>query len=327
MTNTIRKLTEYLVSTVLVAIAAPAIAATIDCGKPPAGSIEVLVCEDAGLMAMDRVMATVYADALRVAANEHPPRLKAEQRGWIKGRNECWKSDQKRACVVESYRRRIASLQASYRLIPASAPVRFVCNGDPRDEVIAIYFQTDPPSLIAERGDSVSLMFLEPDGPGAKYVGRNEWLWQQGTQARLRWGYEAPEMACTGDRPAEPEKRSLAGTHWKLSALQSMDDAQGMTRIPASQTYRLSFAAEGRAVLQLDCNRGFGSWSAEAVSDASGHLTFGPVAMTRALCPNQSLDRKIAARLNEVRSYLLKNDRLYLSLIADGGVLEWIEER
>ena len=35
-------------------------------------------------------------------------------------------------------------------------------------EVIATFFQTDPPTLIAERGDQVSLMYLQPSGSGAK---------------------------------------------------------------------------------------------------------------------------------------------------------------
>jgi hypothetical protein len=55
-------------------------------------------------------------------------------------------------------RKRIAELQTKYRLVPASEPVFYACDGDPRNEVIATFFQTDPPTLIAERGDRVSLM-------------------------------------------------------------------------------------------------------------------------------------------------------------------------
>jgi uncharacterized protein len=171
----------------------------IDCRKPPAGSVERLVCEDAGLKALDRTLAGVYAAALAKAANERPPFLKAEQRGWIKGRNDCWKSDDQRACVVESYRRRIGELQARYRLVGASAPVRYVCNGDPADEVIATYFETDPPTLVAERGDQTSLMFQERSASGTRYVGRNELLWEHQGQATIRWGFDAPEMACVKD--------------------------------------------------------------------------------------------------------------------------------
>ncbi|WP_371263928.1 MliC family protein [Nitrosomonas sp. Nm58] len=40
------------------------------------------------------------------------------------------------------------------------------------------FFQTDPPTLIAERGDQVSLMYLQPSASGSKYQGRNESLWE-----------------------------------------------------------------------------------------------------------------------------------------------------
>jgi len=37
--------------------------------------------------------------------------LKAEQRGWIKGRDDCWKSDEMRGCVKREYRYRIDALR------------------------------------------------------------------------------------------------------------------------------------------------------------------------------------------------------------------------
>ncbi|MGB9442066.1 MAG: hypothetical protein WCB15_29275 [Desulfobacterales bacterium] len=43
------------------------------------------------------------------AINEHPPVQKAVQHGWIKGRNDCWKSADKGKCIDQSYRRRTAS--------------------------------------------------------------------------------------------------------------------------------------------------------------------------------------------------------------------------
>ena len=49
------------------------------CGKVQAGSIEQMVCEDAGLLALDRQLAGVYAAAMQKAANEQPPVLIAER--------------------------------------------------------------------------------------------------------------------------------------------------------------------------------------------------------------------------------------------------------
>jgi uncharacterized protein len=178
------------------ASAAGAAGPSYDCSKVETGSIEALICRDPELAALDRKLARVYAGASKKAVNEHPPVLKAEQRGWIKGRNECWKSDDKRGCVRDAYRYRIARLQAEYRLVPAKGPVRFVCNDNPVNEVVATFFQTDPPTLIAERGDSVSLMYLQPSASGAKYQGRNETFWEHQGEALVTWGVGAPQMRC-----------------------------------------------------------------------------------------------------------------------------------
>jgi len=137
--------------------------------------------------------------ALEKATNEHPPRLQAEQRGWIKGRDDCWKSEDPRRCVRGEYVRRIAALQAWYRLVPYTRPVRHTCGGNPADEVVATYVRTDPPTLIAERGDSVSLMYQESSASGTRYQGRNESLWEHQGEATITWGYGAPEIHCKKD--------------------------------------------------------------------------------------------------------------------------------
>ena len=169
---------------------------SFSCDKVRPGSIEEMICTDAALSRLDRKLADVYAQAASKAANEPPPVLQAEQRGWIKGRDECWKSSDRRACVEEEYGRRIAELQARYRLVPSIGPVSFACDGDPRNEVVVTFFQTDPSTMIAERGDSVSLMYVQPSGSGARYQGRNESFWEHQGVASVTWGYGAPEMRC-----------------------------------------------------------------------------------------------------------------------------------
>jgi uncharacterized protein len=176
--------------------AASAQSPSFSCNQAAPGGIEEMICKDGELSSLDRKLSDVYAQAARKAANEQPPVLQAEQRGWIKGRDECWKSDDKRACVQGEYERRIAELQARYRLVPGIGPVTFVCDGNPRNEVVAIFFQTDPATMIAERGDSVSLMFVQPSASGARYQGRNESFWEHQGEATVTWGYGAPEMRC-----------------------------------------------------------------------------------------------------------------------------------
>ena len=169
---------------------------SFSCDGVTPGSIEEMICTDAGLAALDRRLADVYAAAQKKATNEHPPVLKAEQRGWIKGRNDCWKSENQRQCVMASYQTRIAELQARYRLVPDSGAVSFYCDDDPGNEIIVTFFETTPPTLIAERGDSVSLMYRQPAASGSRYQGRNETFWEHHGEATVTWGFEAPGMVC-----------------------------------------------------------------------------------------------------------------------------------
>lgn len=167
-----------------------------DCHKVADGSIAALICASPPLSALDRQLAMVYTAAARKAANEPPTALKAKQRGWIKGRDACWKSDDKTGCVREAYRQRIAELQARYRLVEARGPFHYRCAGQPGNALVVTFFATEPATLIAERGDSVSLMYSQPSGSGARYEGRNESFWEHHGEARVRWGADAAEMDC-----------------------------------------------------------------------------------------------------------------------------------
>ena len=166
------------------------------CNKTFSGSIEERICRDAGLSALDLHLAEVYAAAERKADNEHPPFLRAEQRGWIKGRNDCWKSKDVRLCVEDAYRLRITELQARYRLVEALGPFRFACDGSAANELVVTHFRTDPPSLIAERGDETSLMRQVPAASGTRYEGRNESFWEHHGEATVVWGWQATPMHC-----------------------------------------------------------------------------------------------------------------------------------
>ena len=116
----------------------------------------------------------------------------------------------------------------------------------------------------------------------------------------------------------------LAGTKWRLVEIQSMDDAIGTARPSDRNLYTLDLNADGKAAMRLNCNRGAGQWSAKPVGNgATGNFSIGPLAMTRALCPPPSLDQRVARDMTFVRSFLLKDGRLYLSLMADGGIYVW----
>lgn len=167
------------------------------CTKIPPGSIEATICAEPVLAQLDRTLMRVYTQAIKKAQNAHPSTLKAEQRGWIKGRNDCWKETPQFNCIKTAYEQRISELQAKYRLVPFTGPVRFICNGNPANEVAVNFFQTEPKTLIAEYGDSVSLMYVQPNDSGTQYQGRNESFWQHQGEALISWGFNSDQMRCT----------------------------------------------------------------------------------------------------------------------------------
>jgi putative lipoprotein len=110
---------------------------------------------------------------------------------------------------------------------------------------------------------------------------------------------------------------ALSGTSWQLVKFQGSDDK---TLTPADRAkYTVVFASDGSVSVRIDCNRGHGTWK----SDGPNQLQFGPLALTRAMCPPALLNDRIPKDWTYVRSYILKNDHLFLSLMADGGTYEF----
>jgi len=117
---------------------------------------------------------------------------------------------------------------------------------------------------------------------------------------------------------------SLAGTSWRLVELVSKSDAVGSVRPADPLKYHLTLGPDGKASARLDCNRGAGTWSATPTGTVGGKMTFGPMAMTRAMCPPGSLDTRIGRELTEVRTYERDGDRLVLYLAEDRGDQVWV---
>ena len=127
-----------------------------------------------------------------------------------------------------------------------------------------------------------------------------------------------------GTRPVLAAPEPLTGTSWQLMSIESMAPAeQPSTTIDEPGLYRVTFGDDGRATFQVHCNRGSSTWQAEAAAPDSGSLTFGELALTRMFCPQPSADTKVAAALGQVRSYLLSDGKLHMSLEADGGIMHW----
>lgn len=123
---------------------------------------------------------------------------------------------------------------------------------------------------------------------------------------------------------ASKAMRPLAGTKWRLVEFQSMDDTIGTKRPDDPSRYTMHLNEDGTVTMRLNGNSAQGTWSAEPGSDGtSGRFEFGPLAATAAACQPPSMDETITAQAALIRSYLLRDGRLYLSLMADGGIYAW----
>lgn len=116
---------------------------------------------------------------------------------------------------------------------------------------------------------------------------------------------------------------ALLDTTWRLHEIQSMDDAQGITRPAPDRVYTMRLSPEGQAQFQLDCNRGTGAYTHQAQGPGGGAITFGNLGMTRMMCPPGSLDTRLARDMGFVRSYTIRGETLTMSLMADGGLYVW----
>jgi len=126
----------------------------------------------------------------------------------------------------------------------------------------------------------------------------------------------APSDAARTAATASPAA-SLAGTSWQLVRFTGSDGSKVEPDDRAK--YTLAFEPDGVVIAHIDCNRGRGSWK----SDAPGQLVFGPLALTRMMCPPGSMHDRVAADFGAVRSYAIKDGQLQLSLMADGGTYEY----
>ncbi len=116
---------------------------------------------------------------------------------------------------------------------------------------------------------------------------------------------------------APPPASPLTGTSWQLVKFQGGD---GTTLTPDDRSkYTIEFGAGWRVTTRIDCNRGSGSWK----SSGPNQLQFGPLALTRAQCPAGSMHDQIVKQWANVRSYVIKDGHLFMSLMADGGIYEF----
>jgi len=169
-------------------------APSFDCAKAQS-SAEKLVCSDDQLAALDRETARLYGLAVKgkQVSGERKKQLKAYQRGWIKGRDECWKEPEQKACVRDSYAIRIYELRQGYA-DARSQDAKGISKGllalecDGFNTGIGVAFITsEPPLAVLGWKDRKIALETVASGSGAKYTGTSFdgafTLWTKGAEA------------------------------------------------------------------------------------------------------------------------------------------------
>jgi len=139
----------------------------------------------------------------------------------------------------------------------------------------------------------------------------------EGYRRRVAASQATFEAKMAEEKPPEEASAGLGGTSWRLVKFQGMDDT---TLTPAAGAeYTIQFDADGGLVARIDCNRGRGTWK----SSGPAQLELSALALTRAMCPPNSMHDQIVRQWTYVRSYVVEDGRLFLALMADGGIYEF----
>ena len=161
--------------------------------------MEKQICADPALAALDRQLDAAYKAASAKAKGQSAAQLKAEQRGWVKGRNDCWKANGQETwitatwtvktvkdCIDAQYRLRTAELQAVWRLLPPRT-VAYACQGNPANEMVLNQFASSPATVRLERGDRTATLWQVGPVADGKFEGQNIDLVLQGGGLTLHW--------------------------------------------------------------------------------------------------------------------------------------------
>jgi len=122
-------------------------------------------------------------------------------------------------------------------------------------------------------------------------------------------GIDSADSATTGGG------QSIVGVRWMwVSTLTPVERIE----VTDPENYTLRLLPDGRAEVRFDCNRGGGNYTIEGNA-----LSLGPLVSTRRACPDGSQDALYQRHLENVSSWFLMDDDLFLEMPMDGGTMRF----
>ncbi len=196
--STTRILASLSLLAAIATVPLPARAAqpSFNCDKPATPS-EAMICKDDQLAALDRETDRLFRLARdgKSSTPEQRKELVAIERGFSKGRDDCWKADDKRACLVTNYVVRIGELRQGYpdarsddAMGASVGPFAMRCPGIDAD-ISATFVDVDPEYAYLSWPDN-SLVFTMGSGSGERYTataagGGTAEFWQRNSEGML----------------------------------------------------------------------------------------------------------------------------------------------
>lgn len=175
---------------------------SFDCSKADTAA-EKAVCASDALSAMDDEVTRLFNLALDGPdmSEDAARTLKAYQRGWIKGRDDCWKASDLETCVRNSYAVRIDELRRDYADAragdgPSLGPYAYAC--DSLDVGLsATFVNAGDPVVVLRWQDIVQVLPQAISASGARYAVDSTVFWVKGDDATLT--LDGTDHACHTD--------------------------------------------------------------------------------------------------------------------------------
>lgn len=149
---------------------------------------EKLVCSDPVLAALDRQLDAQFKAAM-AADGADKKALAATQRGWVKGRDDCWKAGDMPRCVLESYKTQLVQLQLDSGTVMVPTPVEYVCDDRSKPLTAVFYNDLEPSAAVITWGSDQAIAFPQPAASGARYGREGLDFWEHQGEVKVDfWG-------------------------------------------------------------------------------------------------------------------------------------------